>query len=287
MLFLDAAATRAALSMPAAIEAMRLGLGDDREVPLRSVLGGVGFMPGRAGRHTGVKAISFAPGNPVGFVLVFGPEGEPLGLVDGPTLTAIRTGAASGLATDLLAPVGDAVLAMLGAGVMADDQIAAVASVRSLTEIRVWSRDQRKAVRLADKVGGTAIADVTEAISGASIINTATPATEPLFADQELTRQVHINAVGSHSPARSEVPAEFVRRAFVVVDDLIAAAAEAGDVLQAGVKPDCTLAEIIAGTRSVPDGDTFFKSVGIASQDVAAGVAAIEEARRRGLGAEI
>ena len=104
MIVLDAVATRQALPMELAIEAMRVGLGDDRDVPLRSRLGGSAFMPGRAGEHTGVKVVSLVPGNPVGLVVVIGPEGDPVGIVDGPTLTSIRTGAASGLATDLLAP---------------------------------------------------------------------------------------------------------------------------------------------------------------------------------------
>ncbi|MDQ3499907.1 MAG: ornithine cyclodeaminase family protein [Actinomycetota bacterium] len=284
MIILDAAETRAALPMGVAIEAMKVGLGDDREVPLRAFLGGSAFMPGRAGENTGVKVVSLVPGNPVGLVAVFGPNGDPLGIVDGPTLTSIRTGAAAGLATELMAPPGEAVLAMLGAGAMAVDQIAAVAAVRPLTEIRIWSRDATHAQRLAAKVGGVATPTTADAVGGATIVSTATPARSPLFDEADVTGPVHVNAVGAFTPEMCEIPPGLVRRAFVVVDDLLAAATEAGDLLQAGVEADCTLADLINGRRSVPTGSTFFKSVGIASQDVAAGVAALARARELGLG---
>ncbi|CAN5194382.1 ornithine cyclodeaminase [soil metagenome] len=288
MIFLDAATTRACLPMATAIEAMRLGLGDDRDVPMRAVLAGAAFMPGRAGEFTGVKVVSLVPGNPAGLVVVFGPDGNPLGLVDGPTLTAIRTGAAAGLATHLLAPPGTAVLAMLGAGAMARDQIAAVAAVRTIDEIRVWSRVEARAQRVADEVGAKVFATPAEAVNGATIISTATPSRTALFADGDLGRTVHLNAVGAFTPEMCEIPSDLVQRAFVVVDDLEAAAVEAGDLIQAGVEPDCTLADILSGRRSPPSGaSTLFKSVGIASQDVAAGVAAIEGAHRLGLGREV
>ena len=164
MLYLDAAATRAALSMAAAIESMEAAFGDDREVPLRTLLGGSLFMPGRAGTDSGVKVVSVVPGNPVGIVAVFGADGSPIGIVDGPVLTAIRTGAGAGLATRLLARADARVLAMLGAGTMAFDQIEAVKAVRPIERILVWSRDPGRASALADRVGGEAIASADEAV---------------------------------------------------------------------------------------------------------------------------
>ena len=135
MLYLDAAATRAALSMAAAIDSMEVAFGDDREVPLRTLLGGSLFMPGRAGPDSGVKVVSVVPGNPVGIVAVFGADGSPVGLVDGPALTAIRTGAGAGLATRLFSRSEARVLAMLGAGAMAFDQIEAVRTVRAIERV--------------------------------------------------------------------------------------------------------------------------------------------------------
>ncbi|HAX82660.1 MAG TPA: hypothetical protein DCY40_08850, partial [Actinobacteria bacterium] len=101
MRYLDAAATRASLGMGEAIAAMELALGDDREVPVRNRLGASLFMAGRVGRDSGVKVVSTVPGKPYGIVAVFDGDGACRGLVDGPTLTAIRTAAGAGLATRL------------------------------------------------------------------------------------------------------------------------------------------------------------------------------------------
>ena len=130
MRFMGPDEVRQSLSMPNAIAAMRLAFGDDREVPVRSVLGNSAFMPGRVGSYSGVKVVSLVPGNPAGLVAVFGENGNPIGIVDGPTLTAIRTGAGSGLATDLLASPHVSTLAMFGAGAMAFDQVQAVKAQR-------------------------------------------------------------------------------------------------------------------------------------------------------------
>ncbi|MGQ0847961.1 MAG: ornithine cyclodeaminase family protein [Actinomycetota bacterium] len=285
MIYLDSPATRAALSMPAAIAAMRIGLGDDRQVPVRTRLGGSLFMPGRAGAETGVKVLSVVPGNPVGLVMVFAADGSPLGVVDGSALTAIRTGAAAGLATDLLAPRQAAVMAMLGAGAMAADQIEAVRSVRPIERVLVWSRDPERAALLAGRIGGKPIDDPNRAVAAADIVTTATPATDPLFDDEAIRSGTHINAVGAFTADMCEVPAQTVNRSYVVVDDLDAASAEAGDLLRAGRPPVCTLADVLAGRHpQIGEDVTMFKSVGIASQDVAAAVAAITVARRLGLG---
>ncbi|MGH8959089.1 MAG: ornithine cyclodeaminase family protein [Acidimicrobiia bacterium] len=290
MLILDAADTRRALSMAQAIEAMRVGLGDDREVPLRSLVGGSMFMPGRAGANTGMKVVSIVPGNPVGIVAVFGSDGSPLGIVDGPTLTSIRTGAAAGLATKLLARPESKVMAMLGAGAIAADQVAAIAAVRSLEEVRVWSRRSERARDLVDRLAdlglrATAMASADEAVMGAEIVSTATPSRIPLFSDSSVLAGTHINAVGAFTPEMCEVPTETVNRSYPVVDDLDAAAAEAGDLLQAGRPPVATIADVLARRHpQIGEDVTLFKSVGIASQDVAAGAAALASAEALGIG---
>ena len=285
MLYLDAAATRAALSMGAAIESMEAAFGDDREGPLRVLLGGSLFMPGRAGADSGVKVVSVVPGNPVGIVVVFGADGSPIGLVDGPVLTAIRTGAAAGLATRLLARTDAAVLAMLGAGVMAFDQIEAVRAVRPIKRILVWSRDLGRASELADRVGGEAVANADAAVKAADIVSTATPSLLPLFNDDAVKAGTHINAVGAYTPEMCEIPPETVRRAYVVVDDIEAAEAEAGDLIQADRPPVCTIGDVLQGRHpQVGEDVTMFKSVGIASQDVAAAIVALRRAETLGLG---
>lgn len=284
MRFLNAEQTRECLPMAAAVESQVAAFSDDIEIPLRRQLGVSLFMPGRVGAHTGLKVVSTVPGNPVGLVMVIGADGTPVGVVDGPTLTAIRTGAGAGLATRLLAPADAEVLAMLGAGAMAFDQIAAVRAVRPIQRVLIWSRSRERAERLAARVGGEAVTESDAAVEAADIVSCATPAESPLFSPEAVRPGCHINAVGAFRPGMIEVPVEVTREAFVVVDDREAAAAEAGDLIAASREPDATVGELLAG-EAAPDGVvTFFKSVGIASQDVAAARAALEEAERRGSG---
>jgi ornithine cyclodeaminase/alanine dehydrogenase-like protein (mu-crystallin family) len=271
--------------MATAIESMKVAFGDDREVPLRTRLGGSLFMPGRAGGASGVKVVSVVPGNPVGLVVVFDPDGRPLGLVDGPTLTAIRTGAGAGLATLLLAREDAGVLAMMGAGAMAFDQIEAVRAVRPIHRILVWSRNRVTASALADRIGGEAVVDPGDCVGAADIISTATPSRKPLFDDEAVKSGTHINAIGAHTSEMCEIPAETVRRAYVVVDDLDAAESEAGDLIQAERPPVCTIGDVLAGRHpQIGEDVTLFKSVGIASQDVAAATVALQRAAELGIG---
>jgi ornithine cyclodeaminase len=284
MRYLDGATLRRALPMEAAIAAMRVAFGPDRETPQRVMVGASLFMPGRVGDLSGIKVVSTVPGSPAGIVVVFGPDGAPLGLVDGPTLTAIRTGAGCGLATDLLARDDVATLAMLGSGAMAADQVAAVRAVREIDRVVVWSRTPAHAEQLAARLGAEAVGDPDAAVALADVVTTATPATTPIFSAASVRPTTHLNAVGAFTPTMAELPAELVRQAFVVVDDREAAAAEAGDLLQAGVTPNADMAEVLAGTRPPPEVTTVFKSVGISSQDVAAAVAALERAEAEDLG---
>ncbi len=290
MRYLDADATRMALSMSDAIKAMEDAFGDDVEVPVRSLLGPSLFMPGRVGEQTGVKVVSTVPGKPFGIVAIFDNEGACAGLVDGPTLTAIRTAAGSGLATRLLARPDSRTMAMLGAGAMAYDQVMAIKEVRPIGEVLVWSRDKARADALAELVDGSAVSTPEDAVAIADVVSTATPARDPLFDAAAIKPGTHINAVGAFSPEMCEIPPVVVREAITFVDDLIAAGEEAGDLLRAGKSPDGTIADLLAGRnrgRSGPDEITFFKSVGIASQDVAAGAAALERAADLEIGSDI
>jgi len=290
MRYLDAAATRQALSMSACISAMERAFGDDIEVPVRNLLGPSLFMSGRVGDDTGVKVVSTVPGKPFGIVAVFDADGACRGLVDGPTVTAIRTAAGAGLATRLLARPDTRTLAMLGAGAMAYDQVMAVTEVRPVDEILVWSRTREHAEVLAERVGGTAVADADEAVAAADVISTATPSRAPLFDAASVRPGTHINAVGAFTPEMVEIPPGTVRHALVFVDDVAAAAEEAGDLLQAGVEPAGTVGDLLADRMEGRTSDTqvtFFKSVGIASQDVAAATVALQAAEKMGLGVEL
>jgi ornithine cyclodeaminase/alanine dehydrogenase-like protein (mu-crystallin family) len=288
--YLDADATRQALSMSACIDAMESAFGDDIEVPVRNLLGPSLFMSGRVGSDTGVKVVSTVPGKPYGIVAVFDADSACRGLVDGPTVTAIRTAAGAGLATRLLARPDTRTLAMLGAGAMAYDQVMAVTEVRPVDEILIWSRNLANAEALAERVDGTAVATPDEAVAAADVISTATPSRAPLFDPGSVNPGTHINAVGAFTPEMVEIPPETVSQALVIVDDLAAAAEEAGDLLQPGVEPAGTVGDLLAGRmagRTSKEQLTFFKSVGIASQDVAAATAALRHAEEVGLGLEL
>lgn len=288
MRILDAAATRAALPMSDAIAAMEHAFSGDSEAPLRALVGPSLVMPGRLDDLMAVKVVSIVPGNPAGLVVVFGDDGTPLGVVDGPTITAIRTGAGAGLATRLLSREDVSTLAMLGAGAMAYDQIEAVRAVRDIDRVLVWSRDIGNARSLADRVGGEAVATADEAVSVADVVSCATPATEPLFAADSVRPGTHVNAVGAFTPEMAELSPDLLERAYIVVDDVEAAAAEAGDLIQAGVEPDTTLRDLLAATHPPVVGEvTVFKSVGVAAQDVAAAARALANAGRDGLGVTV
>ncbi|MEX1126369.1 MAG: ornithine cyclodeaminase family protein [Acidimicrobiia bacterium] len=285
MRYLNATDTRAALPMLDAIEAMVHAFSGESETPLRTLVGNTLVMPGRLDEIMAVKVVSVVPGNPAGLVAVFDADGSPLGLVDGPTLTAIRTGAVCGLATRLLAPPEARTLVMLGAGAMAFDQVEAIRAARPIERILIWSRSGEKARALAGLVGGEAVAYADNAVAEGDIVSCATPATSPLF-DASLVRpSTHVNAVGAFTPLMAELPPELLARAYVVVDDFEAAASEAGDLIQAHRQPDTTLRELLAGTNpEIGEDVTVFKSVGVAAQDVAAGYRALMNAAHMGLG---
>ena len=119
------------------------------------------------------------------------------------------------------------------------------------------------------------------------IRNNGTSGTTPLFDHAALAKRVHINAVGAFSPEMVEIPSQTVTESYVVVDDYNAASREAGDLLQAGRLPDADLTELLEGTVPEHAGRTLFKSVGIASQDIAAARAALVNAERHNLGVSL
>lgn len=260
-----------------------------------------------------VKVVSIFPqnaarGEPVVYAMVLvldAASGRPLAMMEGGTLTAIRTGAGAGAATDLLARPDAAVVAIIGSGVQARTQLEAVCTVRRIAEVRVYSPNPAHAATFAEEMRGAepvpalvrAVADADTAVRDADIVCAATTATEPVFNGSSLKPGVHINGVGSYAPNMQEIDAETVRRALVAVDSREAAGAEAGDLiipLQMGLIASdhihAELGEIIAGAKAGRSDDrqiTFFKSVGVAVQDVVAGRIALRNALKRGLGSAV
>jgi ornithine cyclodeaminase len=319
---LTAADVRLALPMAEAIAGMndafaQLSSGQ-ATVPLRTQLpvpdrAGVAlFMPAYLARSgdLAVKVVSVFPHNPeqgeptihAAVLVLDASNGRPRALLEGASLTAIRTGAASGAATDLLARPDARVAAILGSGVQARTQLEAICTVRPIGEVRLYSLDKAGAETFIREMAGRGpipadirlCAGPAEAVQGADIICTATTSSTPVFDGRDLSPGTHINAVGAYTPAMQEVDAATIRRAVVVVDSRAAAMAEAGDLiapLEAGeITADhivAELGEIVAGQkrgRTAPEQITYFKSVGIAVQDAVAARIALANAERQGLG---
>ncbi len=314
MRILTAEDVRAALPMIDAIDAMRtafVALSTGKAtVPLRSALptpdGVTLLMPAYIASEpiSVVKLASVYPGNPArglptihAAVLVFNAEtGETLALIDGGALTAIRTGAGSGLATDLLARQDAMTLGVIGAGVQARTQIEAVCAVRPIVQIRIYS--PKRAQALADELRGrssavvTAVGSASEALRGADVVIAATNSQGPVFDDADLAAGVHVNGIGSFTPQMREVPQATVARAKIVGDHRESLWAEAGELIaarDAGLIADihAELGEVVAGLkvgRESADEVTFFKSVGNAVQDAAAAARVLQQAAAYGLG---
>jgi ornithine cyclodeaminase len=260
-----------------------------------------------------VKVVSLFDGNRArglarvqAAVLLFEPDtGRLSALLDGAALTALRTAAASGAATDLLSRPESRTLAVLGAGVQARAHVEAVCAVRPIETVAVYgptaSRVETLIRDLAGEPGITArfvaARSAREAVAGADVICATTTASHPVFDDGDLLPGVHINAVGSYTPEAAEVPPATVARARVVVDSRDAAWIEAGDLIQpllwGRIGADHVAAELgevvmgrRAGRRDVRE-VTLFKSVGLAVQDAVAARVAVANAREQGLGREV
>lgn len=329
MRILNAADVRTALPMPLAIEAMKqafAAFSDGRAlVPPRIHLpvarnAGVSlimpsFVDGEtlADQALATKIVSLFDGNQTrglariqAAVVVLEPDtGRPIALLEGATLTAIRTAAASGAATDLLARRDCRTLTLFGAGVQARTHLLAMCAVRPIETVFIVSRTPSKVATLMSELAGEpsirvrliAAESPRQALADADIVCCTTTSQEPIFDDADLKLGVHINAVGSYMPQAREVPPETVRRAFVVVDSRHAAWDEAGDLIQpmqAGLISrehiHAELGELVLGRRTGRVDDqqiTFFKSVGLAVQDAVAARVALENSNRLKLGQEV
>ncbi len=320
MLLLDGATVRRLLPMAEAVARMREALaaysGGRAVQPLRTVVGSaagpdlLAVMPAHVGGRFGVKAVAIFPGNPArgldthqGTVTLFDPAtGVPSAVLDAAALTEIRTAAVSAVATDLLAAPDAGRLAVLGAGVQARSHLEAMALVRRLRRIRVWSRTAAHARRLAAEAGtrfGVRVEvapTAAEALTGADIVCTTLACTEPVVEAAMLAPGAHLNAVGACVPTARELATDVVASALIVVDSRESALAEAGDLLipmWAGeLGPDAIaaeLGELLLGRhpgRTRADQLSVFESLGLAIEDVAAGAHVEAAARASGVGTE-
>jgi ornithine cyclodeaminase len=292
----------------------------DAVLPLRPVMwlpdgsGLLGMMPaylGQIWQAMGVKVISVFPGNQgteydshQGAVLLFEAQhGRLLAIMDASEITAIRTAAVSGLATQLLAREDANDLAILGSGVQAGTHLAAMRQVRDIKRVRVWSRNPghtQAFARWAAQRHGIVVEPARtaeEAATRASIICTTTAAREPILWADWLAPGVHVNAVGSSVRSAREVDTAAVVKARLFVDRRESALNEAGDFLipkqEGAVSDDHIVGEIgqlllgQAPGRQSSEEITLFKSVGLAIEDVAAAYHVYQKARVHGMGTAI
>ena len=306
LLYLSAEDIRTALPMSEAIEAMRDAFAqlanEQVTLPVRECIRASGWngvnlvMPchSTAADMFSLKTVTVFNDNPGRglpriqglLILTDGETGSHLAVMDGTSLTAIRTGAVSGLATDLLAAPGASVVAIFGAGVQARTQLEAVCAVRAIEQAKVYDPDRGAAERFAEEmtarlnVAVKRAGTVAAALADAQVVCTATSSPSPVFTDQDLPPNVHINAVGAYTPETAEIPAATVCRSYVVVDQVAAALDEAGDLLQPLkqnlIDPShfqIELGQVVTGrapARKHTGDITLFKSVGVAIQDLCA-----------------
>ena len=327
MIVLNSEDVRQSLPMDQAIQAMKTAYaalsGGRVEAPLRTQLPVAAhqavcllmpaFLQDDEHPSLAVKVVSVYPRNPQrglplihAAVLVLEPDsGRPAALIEGSALTAIRTGAASGAATDLLARPDSRVAAIFGAGSQGRTQLEAVCTVRPIQIAWIYDPDAGQAQDFIHEMRGRGavpndlrVAETpAQALADADVVCTATTSHTPVFSDAHLKPGVHINGVGSYTPDMQEVPAETVQRAYVVVDSRSAALVEAGDLIRplrlgwiAEADLHVELGEILLGAKSArtdPEQVTFFKSVGIAVQDAAAAQLALENAQKLNLGQQV
>ncbi|KHL96697.1 hypothetical protein QW71_05430 [Paenibacillus sp. IHB B 3415] len=273
----------------------------------------LGMMPGYLRREgiAGAKIISVFPGNHgsglpshQGMVSLFdAATGVPLAMVDGQSITAIRTAAVSAAATKLLAREEAESLAVLGTGEQARSHLEAMLQVRGIKRTKVWSRTPGKARAFADAMSSrwnaeiTAALSVEDAVMDADIICTATAAGEPVLHGAWVKPGAHINAIGACRAHERELDTALVAGARLYVDRLESAVHEAGDYLiplsEGAITADHIIGEIggllkgrVPGRRS-SDEITLFKGLGLAVQDLAAGFYIYKQAGALHKGVEI
>jgi len=291
------------LTMREAIDAVEAAFGEYAKgsvtMPPRSTImldrygGSVSLMPSYLEETDALatKIISIYPDNPskglpttAAWIVVNDPEtGVIEALLDGTYLTAVRTGAVTGVAARYLAPKDSRVAAIIGCGIQGRTQAWAVAETCELDTLRIHDLSSESMRRFSEEMGpklGVEIVQArsgAEAVSGADVVVTATTSKDPVVRREWLGERVHLSAIGSFYPDYRELDTDIIKEAKVVVDSREAVMEEAGDILipigEGAITEDhihAELGEVVLGRkegRTEEDGLTVFKSVGLAIQD--------------------
>ncbi len=255
--FLSKADVLKCIDMSSAIDAMKMAFSElskgNVKSPLRLSMelensnSGALFMPVYfpAKKLVGLKSVTIHKNNPSknlpmiqAMYNVFNAEtGEPVAIMDGEVLTSMRTGAASGLATDLLSPKESKVAVIFGAGVQAEKQIEAICAVRDLEEIYISDLNEDRVENLIKILQPKVRANIklmtdNKILTQADIICTATSSSSPVFNHKDLNEKVHINGIGSYRPDMCEIPSQTIVESKLYVDSREACLSEAGDIIQ-------------------------------------------------------
>ena len=274
--------------------------------------GKMAVMPGYLGdpRCFGIKLVNKFPrpaeselGTHVGAVIVFdAEEGTPVAMLDAGAVTAVRTSAASALASQTLARKDARTLTILGAGEQAYHHIRAHESIPSIREVLVWARKPDRAQAMIDSldlrhgVQASVATDIEPAVTKADILCAVTSANEPVFHGAWLSPGAHVNLVGAAVRDAKETDSDTVLRSRFFVDYRASAFDQAGELLDAAVDGDPEslvageIGEVIAGKiegRQSDEQITVYKSLGVAAQDLAAGLHALAAARQLNVGVEV
>ena len=229
-------------------------------------------------------------------------NGQIKALMDGEVLTTVRTGAAVGAATDILAREDASTVGIIGSSKLAQSQMEAVCTVRNIKQVRVFSPNPEHAHQCADIMSGKgpvpddirAVQSSQKAVKNADIVCTATTSTKPVIAFKNLKKGVHINAVGAFKPEMQEIDAETIVNSLVVADSRESVLAEAGDLVipinQGLITEDhvhAEIGELNNGTKTGRTSDeqiTLFKSCGVAVQDAVSASIVIKNSESQNLG---
>ena len=258
-------------------------------------------MAGASERYFGTKiyAVNVKHGFHFFFHLFDAETAKPLALMEANYLGQIRTGAASGYATDVLAKADAKTAGIIGSGFQARSQLEAILQVRKLETVRVWSRKEEKRQKFAEEcsaafgVNVVAAGSAEEAVRDADIVVTATFAKDPVVESAWIRDGALVNAMGSNQPQRRELPADLVARAkVIVVDSVEVAKVEAGDLLMAWGPEEWGTERLVELKDATPelrpeDGVVVFKSNGMGVEDVFAAGWVWERAVERGCGREV
>ncbi len=261
------------------------------------------MLPAALETRVGYKAYTIGPDGVRFMVSLYGSQGELLAIIEANQLGQIRTGAASGLATKILARENATTLGMIGTGFQARTQVEAVCAVRPIERVFAYGRDFARLTTFCDEVAArinvpvVAVRNPRDAIVEADVVCTMTSASRPVFEGRWLKDGAHVNAAGSNRITAQEIDVETVRRAsLVTVEDVAQAKVESGDLRVASEAgafrwlDAVPLSSVVAGTvegRRDASEITLFESLGIGLWDVAAASYVYDTCVADGRGREI